>query len=71
MEYTEEFYRLDSLNNLSETDGQQVAWYIGGLRMAIQDQVPLHTVWTLSEAMNLARKIESVTLGLVTSFQAA
>jgi hypothetical protein len=50
---------LDSRNNLSETEGQQVARYIGGLRMAIQDQVSLHTVWTLSEALNLAMKIES------------
>jgi len=58
-DYTEEFYRLDSRNNLSETEGQQVAQYIGGLRMAMQDQVSLHTVWTLSEAVNLAMKIES------------
>jgi hypothetical protein len=58
-EYTEEFYQLDSWNNLSETEGQQVARYIGGLHLAIQDQVSLHTVWTLSEAVNLAMKIES------------
>ncbi|XP_035547276.1 uncharacterized protein LOC108991242 [Juglans regia] len=57
-EYTEEFYRLNSRNNLSETEGQQVARYIGGLRITIQDKVTLHTVWTLSEAVNLAMKIE-------------
>ncbi|XP_040994264.1 uncharacterized protein LOC121240799 [Juglans microcarpa x Juglans regia] len=58
-EYTEEFYRLNSRNNLAETEGQQVARYIGGLRVAIQDKVTLHAVWTLSEAVNLAMKIES------------
>jgi hypothetical protein len=58
-DYTEEFYRLDHWNNLTKTEGQQVARYVGGLRMAIQDQVSLHTVWTLSEAVNLAMKIES------------
>jgi hypothetical protein len=58
-DYIEEFYRLDSRNNLTESEGQQVARYVGGLRMAIQDQVSLHTVWNLSEAVNLAMKIES------------
>jgi hypothetical protein len=49
---------LDSWNNLSETEGQQVARYIDGLRLPIQDQVSLHTVWNLSEAIKLAMKIE-------------
>ncbi|XP_035548652.1 uncharacterized protein LOC118349183 [Juglans regia] len=57
-EYTE-LYRLNSKNNLSKTEGQQVARYIGGLRVAIQDKVTLHTVWTLSKAVNLVIKIES------------
>lgn len=57
-DYTEEFYRLDSQNNLSETKGLQVAWYIGGLQVVIQDLVTLHIVWILLEAVNLAMKIE-------------
>jgi hypothetical protein len=57
-DYTKEFYRLDSWNNLSETKGQQVARSVDGLRLNIQDQVTLHIVWTLSKAVNLAMKIE-------------
>ncbi|XP_041004080.1 uncharacterized protein LOC121249434 [Juglans microcarpa x Juglans regia] len=57
-DYTKEFYRLNARNNLSETEGQQIARYTGGLRMAIQDKVALHTAWSLSEAVNLAMKIE-------------
>lgn len=57
-EYTEEFYRLNAQNNLLETEGQQIASYMGGLRIAIQDKVSLHAVWTLSKAVNLAVKIE-------------
>ena len=31
-EYTEEFYRLNARNDLNETERQQVARYVGGLR---------------------------------------
>ncbi|KAG5531974.1 hypothetical protein RHGRI_026552 [Rhododendron griersonianum] len=33
--------------------------YIGGLGLPIQDQIAFHTVWSLSEAVNLAYKAES------------
>ncbi|KAG5541963.1 hypothetical protein RHGRI_021705 [Rhododendron griersonianum] len=33
--------------------------YIGGLGLPIQDQIAFHTVWNLSEAVNLAYKAES------------
>lgn len=57
-DYTEEFYRLNSCSNLSEIEGQQVARFVGGLRLEIQDKVSLHTVSTLSKAVNLALKID-------------
>jgi hypothetical protein len=57
--YTEEFYRLSSRNDLMETEAQQTARYIGGLRFAIQDRVTMQSVFTLVEAVNLAIKIET------------
>ncbi|XP_073263062.1 uncharacterized protein [Populus alba] len=57
--YVEEFHRLSSRNNLMETDAQQVARFIGGLRLNIQDRVSMHTIYTLTEAINLATKAET------------
>ena len=58
-EYTEEFYRLNAQVNLSETEGQLVARYIGGLKLAIQDRLALQEVWTITNAVNLAMKVEN------------
>ncbi|XP_038989925.1 uncharacterized protein LOC120113183 [Phoenix dactylifera] len=58
-EYTDEFNRLNARNNLSETENQQVARYIGGLKPAIRDQVDLYPVWSLTEATSLALKLEA------------
>ncbi|KAK0588509.1 hypothetical protein LWI29_001815 [Acer saccharum] len=44
--------------NLSETEDQQVARYVGGLRSEIQDLLNLQMLWSLSEAVNFAYKIE-------------
>ena len=57
-EYTKEFYRLNARNDLFETKSQQVARYIGGLKEHIQDEMAKTTIWSLSEAVNLAYKIE-------------
>ncbi|KAI0520448.1 hypothetical protein KFK09_007923 [Dendrobium nobile] len=57
-EYTEEFYRLSARNNLSESEAQLVARYIGGLREAIQDKLEMNSVWTISQAVNYALKAE-------------
>ncbi|PKU66437.1 hypothetical protein MA16_Dca009680 [Dendrobium catenatum] len=57
-EYTEEFYRLSARNNLSESEVQLVARYIGGLRESIQDKLEMNSVWTLSQAVNYALKAE-------------
>ncbi|XP_020696471.1 uncharacterized protein LOC110109634 [Dendrobium catenatum] len=57
-EYTEEFYRLSARNNLNETANQMVARFIGGLKETIQDKLVLNDVWSLSQAVNYALKIE-------------
>jgi hypothetical protein len=56
--YVEEFHRLSSRNNLLKTNAQQVARFIGGLRINIQDRVSMHTIYSLTEAINLATKAE-------------
>ena len=57
--YTEELYRLNARNDLNETERQQVARYVGGLREVLQDQLAMTSIWKLSEAVNLAFKAES------------
>lgn len=56
--YAEDFYRLSARNNLNETEQQLVARYIGGLKESLQDKVELNTVWSPSQAINLAFKAE-------------
>ena len=41
-----------------ETEDQQVARFIGGLHVAIQDKVFMHLVFTLNEAVSLATRVE-------------
>ncbi|KAG6757810.1 hypothetical protein POTOM_038136 [Populus tomentosa] len=57
--YIEEFHRLSSRNNLSETDAQQISRFVGGLRLTIQDRVSMQTIYSLNEAINLATKAEA------------
>ncbi|XP_020258805.1 uncharacterized protein LOC109835231 [Asparagus officinalis] len=57
-EYTQEFYRLSSRNNLHESEAQQMSRYIGGLRIAIQDRVSLQQTYTLADTVSLAEKVE-------------
>ncbi|KAG6741161.1 hypothetical protein POTOM_056650 [Populus tomentosa] len=57
--YVEEFHRLSSRNNLSETDAQQVSRFVSGLRLAIQDRVSMQTIYSVTEAINLATKAEA------------
>ncbi|GJU39383.1 RNA-directed DNA polymerase [Tanacetum coccineum] len=57
-EYAEEFMRLASRNQLSESDAQQVARFNNGLRYDIQAIVSLQTTWTIDEAVRIALKAE-------------
>ncbi|XP_057509150.1 uncharacterized protein LOC130791839 [Actinidia eriantha] len=57
--YTEEFYRLSARNNLPESEDQQIARFVNGLRVAIRDQVSLQTLYSLNEAVMLAKKVKS------------
>lgn len=57
-EYTDEFYSLNARNNLNDTDNQALARYIGRLKLVIHDKLVLPQIWTLSEAVNFALKIE-------------
>jgi hypothetical protein len=56
--YVDDFYRLSARNDLVETEGQQVARFIGGLRVAIQDKVSIHPAFTLNEAVGLVNRVE-------------
>ena len=57
-EYITEFMRLAERNNLLESEGQQVARYLEGLRMNLRDRIGVQVIRTLSEAKNLALKAE-------------
>ncbi|XP_039120519.1 uncharacterized protein LOC120256922 [Dioscorea cayenensis subsp. rotundata] len=58
-QYTEEFHRLSARNNLSETEAQQTARFMSGLRITIRDRVELAPVYGVDEAINRAMKVEA------------
>ncbi|XP_028552490.1 uncharacterized protein LOC114580129 [Dendrobium catenatum] len=53
-----DYEQMFARNNLNESENKLVARYIGGLRDSIQDKLELNTVWSLSQAVNYALKIE-------------
>lgn len=59
-EYTEEFYRLGARSNLSETQEQQTALYVNGLRFNIRERMTLAPVWSVDEAYNMALRAEEL-----------
>ncbi|XP_071708300.1 uncharacterized protein [Rutidosis leptorrhynchoides] len=60
-EYTADFLRLASRNNIVETEGQQISRYLFGLRPAIREKIGCQIIMTLTEACNLARRAETMT----------
>ena len=58
-EYTQEFHWLSLRSNLAETESQRVSRYVNGLRLSIQDQVCLQRPYKVSDAYQLALKVET------------
>ncbi|XP_020245285.1 uncharacterized protein LOC109823419 [Asparagus officinalis] len=54
--YTEELFRLTSRCDLSMSEEQLAAKYIGGLKYSIQEKVAIHNVYSVDEAHNMALK---------------
>ncbi|XP_062001678.1 uncharacterized protein LOC133718811 [Rosa rugosa] len=57
-DYSTEFYQLVARNDLSETDEQLVARYIGGLQCQFQDVVNMFDLCTIAEAHARAIQLE-------------
>ncbi|KAF8392551.1 hypothetical protein HHK36_022896 [Tetracentron sinense] len=58
-EYTQEFHKLLLRNSLAESEAQRVSWYVNGLWLAIQDEIGLHRFFKVSDAYQLALKVEA------------
>ena len=55
-EYTEEFYKLNIRAGHRESDDEQVARYMNGLRYDIQDGLSMLTIRKVEDAYQLALK---------------
>jgi len=53
-----EFDRLANRNDLKEIEDQRISRFVHWLRVSIRDQVSLHTLYTLNDAVTLSKKIE-------------
>jgi hypothetical protein len=54
--YVEEFHILSFHNNLLETEVQQVARFVGGLRLNIQDRLSMHTIYSFDTTHTTTNK---------------
>ena len=61
-EYTVEFFRLAEKNQLLESENQQAARYLSGLKQTIRDKIGVQMVFSVQEARNLAMKAELLIL---------
>ena len=55
-EYTSEFLRLMKRNQLSESDNQQAARHLNGLKYAIRDKIEVQIVLSVEKVRNLTLK---------------
>ena len=59
-DHTTEFYQLISRNEVHETEDQLVAWYIGGLRVQIQEIVNLFDPVSVSSTPESSTNRETI-----------
>ncbi|PKI75489.1 hypothetical protein CRG98_004159 [Punica granatum] len=57
-DYTAEFLKLAERNALNESESQQVARYMKGLKPTIRDKIGMHMVATVDDARSLVLKAE-------------
>lgn len=69
-EYTNEWLKLQALNDIRETEDQQITRYIEGLRAEIRRELSMHDIYiySLSDAKSLASKAEANILTRYRSF---
>lgn len=58
-EYVNEFYRLGAQLNLAEPEVQRVSKFLSGLKDTIRDELSMNTIWTMHDAINLAKKAKT------------
>ena len=57
-EYTQEFYRLNIREGHRESDDENVARYLNGLRYDIQDELSMVTIRTVEDSYQVDLKVE-------------
>ena len=57
-DYNEKFYKFLSKLDLQETEKQQIARYLSGLKLSIQDSLSMYPLCTLFEAYSKAIMME-------------
>ena len=55
-EYTEEFYRLNIREGHQESDDENVARYLNGLRYDIQDELSITTIIAVEDSYHMVLK---------------
>lgn len=67
-EYTQDYHRLASCNNLKESQDQRIAWFIEELKQPIQDKLIINLTLSLEEKINRTEEIKRLTVRAVEIF---